>query len=177
MDRTNQTWRTLLQDWGLAKLKLTTGFLDLEFEPNDKDRQAAWELYVELLTRVATQPLPPGHGDEAAALRSLYSLFPTVREVLRRNGSDCIEMTKLAVLVLNQIVRPVTTKWHGWEMAAQRDGKNVFDDPKSCKDFRQDLHEVQTQLRRVQRALAYIAQVEDLTQLEAIEEGPFRSGQ
>ena len=33
-----------------------------------KDRKAAWELYVEMETRIITQPLHPKHGDEQTAL-------------------------------------------------------------------------------------------------------------
>ena len=43
------------------------------WEPNEDERKAAWELYVELITRVATVPLE--HGLLREALNSLYSLF------------------------------------------------------------------------------------------------------
>ena len=36
-----------------------TGILEMEWAPRDPDRKAAWELYVELLTRIATQYLAP----------------------------------------------------------------------------------------------------------------------
>lgn len=177
MAETSDTWRALLEKWKLTELSLTAGFLEVKFEPSDADRQAAWELYVELLTRITTQRLPAGQGDDATALKSLHSLFSTVREILRRNGSDCKEMTKLAVVVLNQIVRPVTTKWHGLETAAKREDKHLFDAPEQCEAFREDLAVVQNQLRKVQRALADIARVEDLTELEGPGDGPPRSGQ
>ncbi len=47
------------------------------WEPNDTERRAAWELYVELVTRVATVPLEYGLLREA--LTSLYSLFSSAR--------------------------------------------------------------------------------------------------
>src|SRR5205807_181403 len=81
------------------------GFLEGDFSPKDADRDAAWELYVELLTRVTTQDLPPEHGDEKAALESVYAVFPLTRQILRERGSGCGEFAKLAIPVLNQIIR------------------------------------------------------------------------
>jgi len=40
------------------------------------------ELYVEPLTRIATQPLPDRDGDEKTALDSGHSLFGTTREIV-----------------------------------------------------------------------------------------------
>jgi hypothetical protein len=54
--------------------------------PDDAERQAAWELYVELTTRVAVVPLGPNEGLLREALSSLHSLFPVTREILRRHG-------------------------------------------------------------------------------------------
>jgi len=71
--------RDFLGKWGLSGLKIKAGFLEGEFAPNDPDREAAWELYVELLTRVTTQSLLPESGDEKAALDSVYAIFPLTR--------------------------------------------------------------------------------------------------
>ena len=51
-------------------MKVNAGFLEAEFSVKDGDRQAAWKLYVELLTRITTQALPRDSGDEEAALDS-----------------------------------------------------------------------------------------------------------
>lgn len=59
--------RDFLAEWGLSSLKIKLGFLEGEFAPQDADRSAAWELYVELLTRVTTQALKPEDGDETVA--------------------------------------------------------------------------------------------------------------
>jgi hypothetical protein len=84
----------------------------MNWQPKDQDRKAAWELYVELITRIATQRLDPEEGDEAAALKSIHELFPLTRETIRRNGRYCINFTRIAVVVLNQKVRPFTARWH-----------------------------------------------------------------
>jgi len=60
--------RDFLENWGLSGLKINLGFLEGEFEPQDPDRNAAWELYVELLTRITTQyPRPRGWRREGSA--------------------------------------------------------------------------------------------------------------
>jgi len=155
--------RDFLEKWGLSGLKINLGWLEGEFTPHDPDREAAWELYIELLTRVTTQHLLPEEGDEKAALDSIYVLFSLTREILRSHGSGCGEFAKLAIPVLNQIIRPFTAKWHRLSMAG------VFRDEAGCKQFRDDLASLQPNLRAYASALAAMANVEDLTQLE----GPF----
>jgi hypothetical protein len=152
--------RDFLERWGLSRLKINLGFLAGEFEPHDSDRAAAWELYVELLTRIATQSLAPEDGDEKTALDSVYAIFPLTREILRRHGSNCNEFAKLAIPVLNQIIRPFTAKWHRASLAGG------FKDPDHCREFRAELTALQQVLRDYTRALAAMAEVEDLTILE-----------
>jgi hypothetical protein len=105
-------WKDLLEEWGLMNLKISVGFAQAQFAPKDGDREAAWQLYIELLTRIATQPLPEESGDEKAALDSVYSIFGLTREIIRAGGADCVEFTKIAIVVLNQIIRPFTAHWH-----------------------------------------------------------------
>ena len=98
-------WRDLLEKWGLSSLKVKGPFLELEFKPSDQTRQAAWSLYVELITRIATQPLTADEGEEISALTSLHSLFATTREVLRDNGPKSVDLAYIAVPFLNQVGR------------------------------------------------------------------------
>lgn len=103
------------------------------WEPNDDERKAAWELYVELVTRIAVVPLGRGEGLLREALSSLYSLFATTREILRRYGPDVAEpkpggqysFGSLAVALLNVGLRPVLARWHpalqDWEAAQPKD--------------------------------------------------------
>ena len=81
------------KNFQLGKVRLGPGWLNLqiEFKPDDKD--AAWELYVEMLTRIVIQPLPAETGDEKAALDSVYSLFPTTRKFC---GSTVARRSSLA---------------------------------------------------------------------------------
>lgn len=149
-----------LEKWSMTSLKLKTPFLEADWHPKDKDKDAAWELYIELLTRITTQPLPKIHGDEATALESVYKLFNLTREIIKKHGRECFEFTKIAIVVLNQIVRPFTAKWHK-EMIA-----NAFADSRKCDEFRIALSELQTSLRYYTKMLSDMADVEDLTELE-----------
>ena len=48
--------------------------------PDDDERSAAWEMYVELVTRVSVVGLGPGEGLLREALTSLYQLYDITRE-------------------------------------------------------------------------------------------------
>ena len=153
---------TLFSNFHLEKISLNVmgvGLaLDVDF--SDEDQGAAWELYIEMLTRIVTQPLPSEDGDEQTALDSVYSLFPTTREKLRRRGRGTIQFSKVAIPVLNQVVRPFTAEWHRKSLA------NAFSDPDQRVEFRDSLAVLQTDLRNYNRLLANIAGVENLTDLE-----------
>jgi len=71
-------WSKWLEKWELSSLKIKTPFADMEWTPQDEDKTAAWEMYIELLTRISTQPLPDQHGDEASALNSFESKNQTL---------------------------------------------------------------------------------------------------
>ncbi len=153
--------RDFLEKWGLSGLSLNLGFLSAEFNPNDPDRAAAWDLYVELLTRITTQRLMPDDGDEKTALDSVFALFGLTREILRRHGPACgNEFAKLAIPVLNQLIRPFTAKWHRRSIAGG------FEDEAQCREFRSELEDLQVLLRNYTKALSAMANVEDLTELE-----------
>ena len=156
-------WEHWLDQWGMTGLRINLHFLQLDWAPSDKDKDAAWELYIELLTRITTQPLAAEHGDEATALESVYSLFPLTRATLKNTGRGCEEFAKIAVVVLNQVVRPFTAKWHRLSLAG------VFEDPAQSRQFREELEVLQAQLRRYTQMMADMAGVEDLTSLERVD--------
>jgi len=147
-----QDW---FENWGISGLKLSAGFLQMEWKPQPEEQQAAWELYIELLTRVATQPLPDDAGDEATALESVHDLFGITRALLKENGRKAETFSKVAIIILNQKIRPFTAEWH----------KKPFNNPNECSRFRQELKEVQTDLRNYAKLLANVADVEDFQSL------------
>lgn len=153
-------WKEWLDHWHMTGLTINAGFLNMEWKPGDQDRDAAWELYIELLTRLTTQHLQPDHGDEKAALESIHALFGLTREALRRHSRHAAEFAKIAIVVLNQIVRPFTSKWHRASLSG------AFSKPEECQRFRDELASLQTKLRQYTKMLADMAGVEDLTNLE-----------
>jgi len=89
-------------------------------EPSEVEGNAAWEMYIELVTRVPVAVLGQDEGLLREALSSLYSLFNTTRAILRRSGPAIARTDKdkdhsvscLAVRMLNTTLRPLLTKWH-----------------------------------------------------------------
>jgi len=90
------------------------------WKPDESERNAAWEMYVELITRISVAELKPGEGLLREALSSLYTLFDTTRIILRKygpsvaqpKGKDKLSFGYLAVAILNAVLRPVLAKWH-----------------------------------------------------------------
>ncbi|ODY52517.1 hypothetical protein BBM25_11420 [Vibrio parahaemolyticus] len=153
-------WSKWLENWNMTSLKVNVGFLEMDWNPSEPDKDAAWDMYVELLTRVTTQSLPNEKGNEKAALDSIYSLFETTRSVIKEQGRDCREFTKIAIIILNQKIRPFTSKWHKLSL----DG--AFEEPEACASFRSELSVLQYELSIYAQMLAEMASVEDLTELE-----------
>jgi hypothetical protein len=93
--------------------------------PDEAERNVAWGMYVELITRVSVVELAPDEGSLREALNALYSLFPRTREILHRYGPAVAQPSRgselsfgaIAIAVLNQGLRPLLTKWHP-ELAA-----------------------------------------------------------
>lgn len=153
-------WGKWLENWNMTSLKIKASFLEMEWKPQDEDKAAAWELYVELLTRIATQPLDEKHGDEKTALDSVFSLFAITRQVLKNNTRNCTEFAKIAIVMLNQVIRPFTAKWHRLSI------QGAFTDEDNCKRFRTELAQLQLALKKYAKMLADMAGVEDITALE-----------
>lgn len=150
----------LFENWGLKGLKLSAGFLEMEWEPQPDEQQAAWELYVELLTRISTQPLADEDGDEATALASIFGLFEVTRKLLKEKGRKAETFSKIAIVVLNQKIRPFTARWHKLSLD---DG---FKDQATCEQFREELKDIQQVLSGYAGVLAQVANVEDFQDYE-----------
>lgn len=114
-----------------AKLKkvsvnLPFGIGGAEWEADSTERRAAWSLYIELVTRIAIQPLEADQGLLRETLNSLYQIFPTTREILKEAGpgvgASYESVGGIAIHVLNNGLRPFLAKWHPWLQAweAQR---------------------------------------------------------
>ncbi|WP_168801550.1 toll/interleukin-1 receptor domain-containing protein [Glycomyces buryatensis] len=81
--------------------------------PSDESTEIAFQLQIELSTRIATQPLPDGQGLLGEALASLKSVFDAARDALKQLGSTGHrdEAAQLANK-LCETLRPFLTEWH-----------------------------------------------------------------
>jgi hypothetical protein len=148
------------------------------WEPNDSERLAAWELYVELMTRAAVVPLPVGQGLLREALTSLYSLFATTRDILRRHGPSVAEPKPdgqynfgyLAVVILNGVIRPYLSHWHPlleeWE-ATRPPGRSQAEHEQAwphAAHLRAELDAIRASLTQYAALLAAACGVPDLSE-------------
>ncbi len=156
-------WAKWLENWDMTSLKINMKFLEMEWNPQEKDKDAAWELYIELLTRITTQPLIKDVGDEKSALESINSIFKLTRDILKKYGRDCSEFAKIAIVILNQILRPFSAKWHKFDIEKLRDNKDM------CSKFREELQNIQEVLCTYTQMLSQMAGVEDFTKLEDVQ--------
>lgn len=150
----------LFDKFEIERISLNLKFLNIELVVNNYDKEAAWLMYVELITRVTTQPLNDNNGIEASALNSIYNIFELTRNVLKEKGRKAKTFTKIAIIILNQKLRPFTSKWH-----KEFQDKESFNDDK-CMEFRNELKVLQNDLINYCRLLADIAEVEDLTNIK-----------
>jgi hypothetical protein len=92
------------------------GWLSVTLEPNDSERNAAWELYVELATRISSRQFDREHGSLRAALESLYAIFTQTRTVLRAAGPDVAKSQSsfgpFAIRFLTDVLGPFLLQWH-----------------------------------------------------------------
>lgn len=106
-----------------VEFDLRVGEISGTWKPNKAERQAAWELFVELVTRISVAPPRADEELMRESLDSLYSLSASARKILRKYGPDVAEPQKggqynfgyLTVTMLNYGLRPL----RGWHSALQ----------------------------------------------------------
>ncbi len=123
------------------------------WSPTSADRALAWEVYIELQTRIAVQSLGDEEGDDLTALKSIYLLFPITRECLRKHGVDCSNSGTLITTFLNEKIRPFSARWH------RVSEEDKWEDERGLihQEFRKALRDVQPNLRTLASALAHLA--------------------
>lgn len=150
--------------------------------PTEAEREAAFELFVELSSRTTTTQLRPDDGLIREALNSLYLMFELTREILRKHGCDVakgrgdgnLTLAAISLRVLNEIIRPRTSKWHplllSWEQQGELDGRpsdraaweQQWEFADEC---RADLTALRVEIRAYMDSLAKIAGAASLTDL------------
>ena len=154
-----------------VSLNLPFGIGGVEWEVDQTQSRAAWSLYVELVTRIAVEPLEADKGLVREALNSLYSLFGTTREILKEAGPD-VGASKnsvggIAIAVLNNGLRPFLAKWHPLLQVheAQRpSGRSPKEHEQQWSEepqLRSELTELRRNLAEYTKGLAEIAGVQE----------------
>lgn len=122
---------------------INLGFVAIGGVLSEDDRQCAWELYTEIVTRVAVRGKVDSKGEDVFAgelfvesLDSMYGFFQAAREIMKRFPVGRLVRNKKSHLgtfiqsMLEVVVRPFLEKWqavyrHWW--AHQGDeGGNPF---------------------------------------------------
>ena len=154
-----------------VSVSLPFGIGSAEWEADPAERRAAWSLYIELVTRIAVQPLEVDTGLVREALNSLYSLFGITREILKQAGPNVgasrSSVGGIAIAVLNNGLRPFLAKWHPllqtWEAqkpphkSPKEHEQNWSEEPK----LRAELESLRQDLDSYANALAVIAGVQE----------------
>jgi hypothetical protein len=158
-----------------VKLSLPFGLGSISgtWKPDEAERKAAWEMYVELITRVSVVELKPDEGLLREALSSLYTLFGTTRQILRTHGPDVAKVKNdkalsfgyLAVNILNYALRPLLAKWHPLLLdyeAHRPKGRSPLEHERTWdryEELRAELKKVQDTLFEYANILAQVAGV------------------
>ena len=128
------------------------------WEPDESEVSAAWELYVEMVTRTPLGGFSSQEGSLREALNSIYSLFDTTRGILRKYGPAVaraksgheLSFGYLAVSMLNLVLRPLLTEWHPKLRSWERDNPHLDErEWEERNDFLSALNEISGQLRQV----------------------------
>jgi hypothetical protein len=104
----------------LDSVKLSVLGLEGTWVSDEAQQRAAWELYIELVTRIAVEHLADDEGLMREAYSSLYALFAETRAILKRAGPDVavpagkgkLSLAIVAIAVLNDVLRPFLAYWH-----------------------------------------------------------------
>ena len=141
------------------------------WEPDESEVRAAWELYVEMVTRTPLGGFSSRDGSLREALDSIYSLFDTTRGILRKYGPTVarpksgreLSFGYLAVSMLNLVLRPLLTEWHPKLRSWERDNSHLDENEwKGRSDFLNALNEIRMQLRQYAGLFADVADVSEL---------------
>ncbi|MCL8209435.1 MAG: hypothetical protein K6V97_15405 [Actinomycetia bacterium] len=99
------------------RLPFGQGQIGGRWTPDAREREAAWDMYVELVTGTSLAELRP-ESSLRDAVASLSGLAVTIRRMLRRHGpaiarpkNDELTFAWVAVAMLNRVLRPFLTRW------------------------------------------------------------------
>jgi len=151
------------EDWRLKEVEVG----GLTFTSAGAQRRVAWRLFVEMATRIATQPMRDEDGDDGVALKSLWDLFQLTRTAISEMqptpnaAGDTVET--YALDMLNSDLRPFLSKWHPiWDTFAKGQPRADSQAWPEHKQFRAELRELQGKIECRAKGLAQLAGVKNV---------------
>jgi hypothetical protein len=160
------------EDWQVTEIEIETLGQKWKLANGGAQRRVAWSLFVEIVTRIATQPMTETEGDDGIALKSLYDLFQSTRKSItemeptqvlpsRKPSFDTVETYALAML--NQDLRPFLSKWHPiWDPWRKANPDTACSNWDHHTAFRADLKVLQIKIRGRAEGLGKIARVSEI---------------
>ena len=89
------------------------------WNPNPAEQAGAWDILVELVTRISVVGLNDDEGRLDSALASYAAIFGVGRAALQRHGPTVaderrgeLSLATIVAHILNRVIRPVTAWWH-----------------------------------------------------------------
>jgi hypothetical protein len=124
------------------------------------DAAPAHAVWVELATRITTQPLHYRSGEEETAAESLHVLFGKVRDLIEKYPEAKV-FCEIGLKLLNDTLRPYTARWHGW--LTENKEKEAASTPKFRDElvrrmFRTELLQLQPFLLGYQKAFKALSE-------------------
>jgi hypothetical protein len=161
MEEKDNTWKRRLTALGerqsaIFDAQFIQRFGDRQWTPSDADKLAAHSFHVELISRIATQPLGYASGVERRALTSIFELFGHARKITQEN-TESQTFETIVWHVLNTYVRPFTARWHAKSESGEL---NALD---SSDLFRAELEIVQKHLVALDDVLTAVRAVDGLS--------------
>jgi len=152
------------------------GKIEGTWEPDRLEEQAAWALYIELITRISIIEIEYETGLLRESLSSLYSLFPTSRTILRESGpaiarpkgKGSLSLGYITINILNLVLRPFLSKWHplllDYEQTKPKNSSVLEHERKweHYDELRQSLGKTQQALLEYAGVLAEVAKIPSL---------------
>jgi hypothetical protein len=156
-----------------GSFELNLGFVTLGTKLSEDDRQCAWELYTEIVTRLAVvgkrrDPTCEDFSGElySESLDSLYNFFKGCRGIMRKFPVGKLKESRqehLGVLInciLNDVMRPFMENWRGpfrawWATAYEGKGSpyEIQNDFPQRKEFLKDWTDLRRVMRQVEQKL------------------------
>lgn len=161
-----------LEDLRITEIEIETIGQKWKLANSGSQRRVAWAIFVQMVTRIAIQPLEDTDGDDGVALESLYGLFQFTRNsiiemeptrILPYSGDDFDTVETYALAILNQDLRPFLSKWHpAWDVWRKVNPEAPCTEWDQHTEFRTDLKVLQTKIRERAEGLGKIAGVSEI---------------